>query len=245
MRQIVLDTETTGLNAGLGDRILEIGGVELINRRPTGNHFHRYVNPERAVEEGALRVHGLSNEFLEDKPKFAEVVDELLQFIGGAQLIIHNAPFDVEFLNAELARCRRGKLTDHDVSVIDTLVQARQLHPGRKNSLDALCERYEISNAHRKLHGALLDAQLLAEVYLAMTRGQESLAIEIEEPAPGQSALQRASRAEIKLVVLAATAEELSAHAEVLAGIQKDSKGRCLWLRQTESDADEAASAPA
>lgn len=241
MRQIVLDTETTGLNANLGDRILEIGGVELINRRPTGNHFHRYINPERAVEEGALRVHGLSNEFLDDKPKFAEVVDELLGFVAGAQLIIHNAPFDVEFLNAELARCDRGKLADHDVSVIDTLVQARQLHPGRKNSLDALCERYEISNAHRKLHGALLDAQLLAEVYLAMTRGQESLAIEIEDPTRGQSATARAARAEIRLVVLAATDAELSAHAEVLAAIQKDSKGKCVWLRQPEPDQATAA----
>lgn len=234
MRQIVLDTETTGLNANLGDRVLEIGGVELINRRPSGNHFHRYINPEREVEEGALRVHGLSNEFLEDKPKFAEVVDELLRFIAGAQLVIHNAPFDVEFLNAELARCGRGKLGDHDVSVIDTLVQARQLHPGRKNSLDALCERYEISNAHRKLHGALLDAQLLAEVYLAMTRGQESLAIEIEEPSASARAIVRAARAQIKLVVLAATAEELSVHAEVLASIQKDSKGKCVWLREAE-----------
>ena len=182
MRQIVLDTETTGLNARLGDRIIEIGCIELVNRRPTGNHFHRYLNPEREIEEGALRVHGITNEFLQDKPRFGDIAREFVEYVAGAELIIHNAAFDVEFLNAEFEKARLAPVEKHVSAVLDTLRQARELHPGKKNSLDALCERYQIDHSHRTLHGALLDAQLLAEVYLAMTRGQESLAIELDGP---------------------------------------------------------------
>jgi len=184
MRQIVLDTETTGLNARMGDRIIEIGCVEILNRRLTGNRFHRYLNPEREIEEGALRVHGITAEFLADKPRFAEVARDFLDYVRGAELIIHNAAFDVEFLNIELDRIGSEPIEGQVTGILDTLAQARELHPGRKNSLDALCERYMVENAHRTLHGALLDAELLAEVYLAMTRGQESLAIELERPRP-------------------------------------------------------------
>jgi DNA polymerase-3 subunit epsilon len=237
MRQIVLDTETTGLNAALGDRVIEIGGVELLNRRLTGNHFHRYVNPERDVEEGALRVHGINNDFLQDKPKFAEIARDFLEFIAGAQLVIHNAPFDVEFLNAELARLALGSLDQQCAGVVDTLVQARTLHPGRKNSLDALCERYMIDNAHRTLHGALLDAELLAEVYLAMTRGQESLAIDIDEGRAAARASARTARASVRLVVITAGAQELAVHAQVLESIQRETKGRCVWLAAAEGAA--------
>ena len=230
MRQIVLDTETTGLNARLGDRIIEIGCVELVSRRPTGNHFHRDLNPEREIEEGALRVHGLTAEFLQDKPRFADVAREFLDYIGGAELVIHNAAFDVEFLNAELEKLGHGPLDRHVAGVVDTLRHARDLHPGKKNSLDALCERYQIDHSHRTLHGALLDAQLLAEVYLAMTRGQESLAIELEAPpAPAAIATPGASSGRPRLVVLRATDAESAEHAAVLAGIAKESKGQLVW----------------
>ena len=230
MRQIVLDTETTGLNARLGDRIIEIGCVELVSRRPSGNHFHRYLNPEREIEEGALRVHGLTAEFLHDKPRFADVAREFLDYVGGAELVIHNAAFDVEFLDAELERLGLGPLDRHVAGVVDTLRHARDLHPGKKNSLDALCERYQIDHSHRTLHGALLDAQLLAEVYLAMTRGQESLAIELEAPAaPAAVAAPGMPAERPHLVVLRATDEESAAHASVLAGIAKESKGQLVW----------------
>src|SRR5690606_11071673 len=181
MRQIVLDTETTGLNARLGDRIIEIACVELVNRRLTGNHFHRYINPRRAGEEGALRVHGITDEFLADKPPFEEVVDEFPDYVRGAELIIHNAAFIVELLDMELEKGGRRKLSECVSGVIDTLRHARELHPVKKNSLDALCERSAVDNAMRTLHGALLDADLLDDVYLAMTRGQESLGIDLEE----------------------------------------------------------------
>ncbi len=171
MRQIILDTETTGLNAKSGDRIIEVGCVEMVNRRLTGNNFHYYLNPERDSDPGALAVHGLTTEFLSDKPKFAEIVNELCEFVRDAEIIIHNAPFDIGFLDAELERSGRPKFADHVHSVTDTLVRAKELFPGKRNSLDALCERYGVSNAHRTLHGALLDSELLAEVYLAMTRG--------------------------------------------------------------------------
>lgn len=184
MRQIVLDTETTGLDHRMGDRIIEIGCVELLNRKLTGQRFHRYLNPEREVEAGALAVHGLTNEFLHDKPKFDEVAAEFLDFIQGAELVIHNAGFDVGFLNNELALSQAAPLEQCCAGVVDTLKLARELHPGRKNSLDALCERYAIDNSGRMLHGALLDAELLAEVYLAMTRGQDSLIMELDA-APG------------------------------------------------------------
>jgi DNA polymerase-3 subunit epsilon len=230
MRQIVLDTETTGLNARLGDRIIEIGCVELVNRRPTGNHFHRYVNPEREVEEGALRVHGITNEFLQDKPRFSDIARELVGYLGGAELVIHNAAFDVEFLNAELERLDLGPLDRHVASVVDTLRQARELHPGKKNSLDALCERYQIEHSHRTLHGALLDASLLAEVYLAMTRGQESLAIDLDAAArPAAAEGGRPAGARPRLAVLYASADEAAEHRRVLDQIATESKGRLVW----------------
>ncbi len=180
MRQIVLDTETTGLAAREGHRIIEVGAIEIVGRRVTEHRLHHYVNPERDSDEGALAVHGLTTEFLADKPKFVEIADELLAFVGGAEVIIHNASFDLEFLDEELNRLARPAFTAHCARVTDSLTLARELHPGKRNSLDALCERYGVSNRHRTLHGALLDAGLLAEVYLAMTRGQDSLVIELE-----------------------------------------------------------------
>ena len=184
MRQIILDTETTGLNARLGDRIIEVGCIEMVNRRFTGNNWHRYLNPERAIEEGAKAVHGISEEFLADKPKFRDVATEFLEYIRGAELIIHNAAFDIEFLDAEFGRLAMGKVGDHGITVADTLKMARELHPGKRNSLDALCDRYEINNKHRTLHGALLDAELLAEVYVDLVGARQSqllLASEREE----------------------------------------------------------------
>jgi DNA polymerase-3 subunit epsilon len=230
MRQIVLDTETTGLNPRSGDRIIEIGCVELVNRRLTGNNFHSYINPERDSEEGALAVHGLTTEFLADKPKFAEIADELRDYISGAEIIIHNAPFDVGFLDAEFARVNVPRFAEHVARITDTLVQAKEMHPGKRNSLDALCDRYGVSNAHRALHGALLDAELLAEVYLAMTRGQNSLTIDltIEESASdnGDSGLA-APIADI--IVQQATADELAEHETVMKSLDKEVKGSCLW----------------
>ncbi len=228
-RQIVLDTETTGLNAKLGDRVIEIGCLELLNRRPTGNHFHHYLNPERASEEGAMKVHGISDEFLLDKPRFREIASEFAEYIRDAELIIHNAPFDVEFLEQELALAKLPPLAQHCAGVTDTLKLAKELHPGKKNSLDALCERYGVNNTHRTLHGALLDAELLAEVYLAMTRGQESLVMELEE-APAAECVGGVPVERVRLTLLAATAEELAEHAGVLQDIQKQSKGKCVWL---------------
>jgi DNA polymerase-3 subunit epsilon len=230
MRQIVLDTETTGLNPRSGDRIIEIGCVELVNRRLTGNNFHCYINPERDSEEGALAVHGLTTEFLADKPKFAEIADELRDYISGAEIIIHNAPFDVGFLDAEFARVNVPRFAEHVARITDTLVQAKEMHPGKRNSLDALCDRYGVSNAHRALHGALLDAELLAEVYLAMTRGQNSLTIDltIEESTSdnGDSGLA-APIADI--IVQQATADELAEHETVMKSLDKEVKGSCLW----------------
>ncbi len=235
MRQIVLDTETTGLNARLGDRIIEIGCVELVNRRLSGNHFHRYVNPEREVEEGALRVHGITREFLQDKPRFGDVAREFLEYVRGAELVIHNAAFDVEFLNVELAKLGLEPIETHVAGVIDTLATARELHPGKRNSLDALCERYQIDNSRRTLHGALLDAALLAEAYLAMTRGQESLAIELDA-APGAAAVARAAGGDRPhLSVVFASDAELAEHSRVLESIAKEARGGVVW--RTESAA--------
>lgn len=228
MRQVVLDTETTGLDFRLGDRVIEIGCVELLNRKITGQRFHRYINPEREVEAGALAVHGLSNEFLQDKPRFGEIVAEFLDFIQGAELVIHNAAFDVGFLNNELALQRKSQLEQACAGVVDTLKMARELHPGRRNSLDALCERYTINNSGRTLHGALLDAELLAEVYLAMTRGQESLIMELVAD-PAQSLQAETAAEQPPLRILRASAAELTAHRQVLAEIGKESKGNCLW----------------
>jgi len=230
-RQIVLDTETTGLHARLGDRVLEIGCVELLGRSVSERHFHRYLNPERKIDEGAAKVHGLSEEFLADKPKFAEIAGEFVDYVGGAELIIHNAAFDVEFLDRELSLAGLKKLADYCPSIIDTLAMARELHPGRRNGLDALCERYSISNSHRTLHGALLDARLLAEVYLALTRGQESLMMELDSPSEATVAAARVDAK--KLTVLRATKEEVAAHETILDALDKAAKekGGSLWRR--------------
>ncbi len=227
MRQIVLDTETTGLNARSGDRIIEIGCVEMVNRRLTGNNFHYYINPERDSDPGALAVHGLTTEFLSDKPKFAEIAGELCEFVKDAEIIIHNAPFDLGFLDAEFERLGKPKFAELVLKVTDTLVQAKELYPGKRNSLDALCERYGISNAHRTLHGALLDSELLAEVYLAMTRGQDSLTMDLQVDAAGGAAGAGVAMAEI--LVLAPTEDELAEHEALLHGLDKEAKGACVW----------------
>ncbi len=230
MRQIILDTETTGLNARSGDRIIEIGCVELLNRQLTGNNLHRYVNPERDSEEGALAVHGLTTEFLSDKPKFAEIVDEFLDFVKDAEIIIHNAPFDLGFLDAELERLGLPSFSKHVHSVTDTLVMAKGMYPGKRNSLDALCDRYEISNAHRTLHGALLDSELLAEVYLAMTRGQNSLTIDMmDDHDSGENGSGAAAEPLAEILVLEAGADDLAEHEKVLNTLDKEAKGTCLW----------------
>lgn len=240
MRQIVLDTETTGLNPRTGDRIIEIGCVEMLNRRLTGNNFHRYINPERDSEEGALAVHGLTTAFLSDKPKFAEIFEELREYTRGAQVIIHNAPFDLGFLDAEYKRLGKGSFSGEIASVIDTLVQAKEMYPGKRNSLDALCDRYGISNAHRTLHGALLDSELLAEVYLGMTRGQNSFSIDVGgshgDADSGGAALELLPLAEI--LVRSASEEELAAHELLLNGLDKDAKGTCIW-RQAAAEPTE------
>ena len=229
MRQIVLDTETTGLNARMGDRVIEIGCIELAGRSLTDRRFHHYLNPEREIDEGAVKVHGLTLEFLSDKPRFAEIVDEFLAFVKGAHLIIHNAAFDVEFLDRELGLLKRGSLKSYVSGVIDTLPMARELHPGKRNTLDALCDRYGVDNTGRTLHGALKDASLLADVYLAMTRGQESLIVEEDSPAPGMAGAVRIDAS--GLAVLRASAEELAEHEKVLGAIDKESKGKTVWRR--------------
>ncbi len=234
MRQIVLDTETTGLNPRTGDRVIEVGCVELHNRMLTGNNFHRYINPERDSEEGALAVHGLTTEFLRDKPKFAEIAAELRDYIQGAEVIIHNAPFDLGFLNNEFKLLGLPTFTEHCSGVIDTLVNAKEMRPGKRNSLDALCDHYGVSNSHRKLHGALLDAELLADVYLSMTRGQNSLSMDLEEEvADGGGLLEAVALAEV--IVLSADAEELAAHDSLLGGLDKAVKGSCIWRTYAEA----------
>jgi len=235
MRQIVLDTETTGLNPRSGDRIIEVGCVELLNRRLTGNNFHRYVNPERDSEEGALAVHGLTTEFLSDKPKFAEIAAELRDYVAGAEVIIHNAPFDTAFLDAEFERLGLRAFATQVAAVTDSLAQAKEMHPGKRNSLDALCDRYGISNAHRTLHGALLDAELLAEVYLAMTRGQNSLTMDLgtsPQQADASDIAEPAPAAEV--ILLRAIEDELAEHQAILASIDKETKGQCVWLAEAE-----------
>ena len=228
-RLIMLDTETTGLNARLGDRVIEIGCVELLSRRVTDRTFHSFVNPEREIEEGAARVHGIDREFLADKPKFAAIAAEFLDYVRGAELVIHNAEFDVEFLDRELALAGFGKLTEYVSGVVDSLAMARELHPAKKNSLDALCERYMVDNSHRTLHGALLDARLLAEVYLAMTRGQESLVMELETPAAMAIA---AARIDVSLlIVVRASADEAAAHERYLDSLEKETNSPALWRR--------------
>ena len=237
IRQIFLDTETTGLEPTLGHRIIEIGCVELANRSLTGRHFHRYLNPEREIEKGALEIHGLTNEFLLDKPKFKEIVEELLEFVKGAELIIHNAPFDLAFLNYELSLLSLSSLEKTYANVIDTLKMAKDLHPGKKNNLNALCERYRVDNSRRTLHGALLDAQILAEVYLCMTRGQESLIIELEKTPVLQTVAKEKPVAREPLFVLNASMEEMVLHQQILEQINKHSKGKRLWPSGVEQQA--------
>jgi len=230
VRQVVIDTETTGLEVGKGHRIVEIGCVELLERRPTGREFHRYLNPQRAMDEGARAVSGISDEFLVDKPLFAEIVVELLQFIDGAELVAHNAAFDIGFLDAELARLDMPARIAERTSVLDTLALAREKYPGQKNSLDALCKRLGVDNSHRDLHGALLDAQLLVDVYLAMTAGQGDLGLDVRDTT--QILVRRATldvSARPALRVRHADDDELAAHAARLEAIAKASKGRCLW----------------
>jgi len=234
-RQIVLDTETTGLNPKLGDRIIEIGCVEIVDRRISERHFHAYVNPEREIDEGASRVHGLTREDLASKPKFPEIAPAFLDFVRGAELIIHNADFDVEFLDQELALSNLGRLNDHVEKISDTLALARESHPGKKNSLDALCERYFIDHSNRTLHGALLDARLLAECYLAMTRGQESLVMELETPAAAAAALAALHVDVSNLIVLPALPEEVALHEKYIDGMAKDAKVESLWRRILKS----------
>jgi DNA polymerase-3 subunit epsilon len=238
MRQIVLDTETTGLNARSGDRVIEVGCVELMNRRLTGNNFHSYINPERDSEPGALAVHGLTTEFLSDKPKFAEIANELCEYLKDAEIIIHNAQFDIGFLDAEFARLQLPKFVTQFGDPIDTLIRAKEMHPGKRNSLDALCDRYGISNAHRTLHGALLDSELLAEVYLAMTRGQNSLTIDHDDaPADGADGETHDAIPLAEVLVLAASADELSEHEASLDKLDKEAKGQCVWRALAAAEA--------
>lgn len=235
IRQIVLDTETTGLEPSQGHRIIEIGAVEIVGRKQTRNHYHQYLQPDRESDEAALNVHGITTDFLADKPRFADTVEEFLDYVKGAQLIIHNAPFDVGFINSELKKLgpQWGKIEDY-CSILDSLVMAREKHPGQKNNLDALCRRYDINNAHRELHGALLDSEILADVYLAMTGGQVSLGLGAEsDGADGGrkgAVIRRLPASRPKLNVLRASDDELSAHEKRLETIQKVSDGKCVWL---------------
>jgi DNA polymerase III subunit epsilon len=229
MRQIVLDTETTGLSAESGDRIIEIGCVEMVDRKLTGKNLHFYLNPGRDSHEDALKVHGIRNEFLKDKPQFSAIADELMAYLEGAELIIHNAPFDLSFLNKELSLTGRAPVKDFVAGVIDSLMMAKELFPGKRNSLDALCDRLEVDNSGRTLHGALLDAELLADVYINLTRGQNSLVMdEAPEPEPGEPAHAIDLRS-IELPLLTANEQECAAHESLLAGIDKASKGKTIW----------------
>jgi DNA polymerase-3 subunit epsilon len=240
-RQVVLDTETTGLDPNQGHRIIEIACVEMMNRRVTRNTFYKRIHPERAIDEGATNVHGIRLEDLEYEPKFAEIADDFLSYVEGAELIIHNAPFDVGFLNAELARLKKPPITER-CTVTDTLAMARELHPGRKNTLDALCERYEIDNSARTFHGALLDAELLAEVYVAMTRGQDSLAIGLDAVATDQKAIAPvAVQRPARLKVVRAGDEELKQHAGIVERLQKSSGGKAVWATLMPPPAPEKA----
>ncbi|MEW6097649.1 MAG: DNA polymerase III subunit epsilon [Pseudomonadota bacterium] len=229
LRQIFLDTETTGLSPESGDRIIEIGCVEMVNRRLTGNNKHFYINPERRNSEDAVKIHGLTDEFLADKPVFSAIADELLEYLAGAEIIIHNASFDVGFLDAELRRLGKGKFETYVARITDSLLMAREMFPGKSNSLDALCKRLEVDNSGRTLHGALLDAGLLAEVYIQMTRGQESLVIEEEEAAAEEIVVEKVDLAAFTLPVLLADASERAAHEAVLADLDKSSNGKTLW----------------
>ena len=236
MRQVVLDTETTGLEPSQGHRIIEIGGVELVDRKLTGRHYHQYINPDREVDAGAIEVHGITNEFLADKPRFAQIAGEFVDFINGAELVIHNAPFDVGFIDYEFKRLEAdspGTVADH-CEVVDTLVMARQKHPGQRNNLDALCQRYEVDNSQRDLHGALLDAEILADVYLLMTGGQTNLLLSADDTdstggTASDTGIRRLAAGRPSLKVIAANAEELAAHEQRLKEIDKASSGNTLW----------------
>jgi DNA polymerase III subunit epsilon len=231
-RQIFLDTETTGLEVTQGHRVIELAGVEMVNRRFTKRNFHRYLNPEREIDPGAQQIHGISSEFLADKPRFADIADAFLEYVGDAELVIHNAAFDVGFLNAELRLAGHPPLDQYAGSkrpIVDTWKLAKEQFPGKKNSLDALCERFEVDNSARTLHGALLDAELLAEVYLALTRGQDSLDIGLAAaPVKGVPVVPAVRPAGLK--VLRATVEELNAHAKVIDGLQQASGGKAVWV---------------
>jgi DNA polymerase-3 subunit epsilon len=229
MRQVILDTETTGLNPATGDRIIEIGCVEVIDRRLTDRTFHYYVNPERDIDAGAFAVHGLSREFLSDKPLFGNIVEQLIEFVDGSEIVIHNAAFDLGFLDNEFALLKRPPFRGLAVKVIDTLLDARQMFPGKRNSLDALCDRFNISNEHRTLHGALLDAQLLAEVYIAMTRGQEDLSIDLIDYTVGTDSSGHIKALPSDLKIITANAEDLVQHEKILADIAKASKKDPVW----------------
>ena len=236
MRQIVLDTETTGIDPKEGHRIIEIGCVEVVNRRLTGNHFHVYINPGRHIEQEAIEVHGITNEFLADKPTFSQVAQEFVSFIKGAQLVIHNAPFDVGFMDHEfgMEASTKGVITNQICDVLDTLTLARQMHPGQKNNLDALCKRYGIDNSHRTLHGALLDAEILTDVYLLMTGGQTKLKLASSSGSDADStAIRRINRSANKLKVIKASADEITQH-EARLDIVEKAGGKCLWRPQPE-----------
>ena len=235
MRQIVLDTETPGLEPEQGHRIIEIGCVELMERRPTGNNFHVYLQPDREIDAAAVEVHGITNEFLADKPRFADIAGDLMTYLQGAELVIHNAPFDVGFLDAELARIDGFGKVDECCGVLDTLVMARKRHPGQRNSLDALCGRYDIDNSRRDKHGALLDAEILADVYLAMSGGQRTLSLDaaaVSERSDGRRAgIRRVAREAVNLVVVEASSEELDAHQARLQAIDQACGGEAVWRR--------------
>jgi DNA polymerase-3 subunit epsilon len=237
-RQVVLDTETTGISTADDHRIIEIGCVELINRRLTGETFHQYINPKREIDAGAMEVHGITNEFLEDKPVFEEIMDDFLQFIDGAELIIHNAAFDVGFIDHELNKVKTESRRVNDIcTVLDTLKLARDKHPGQKNNLDALCKRYDVDNSNRELHGALLDSEILADVYLAMTGGQVSLSLaadaDVEQKKEGESAIKLQKRGPLK--VIKANEQELAEHQSTLERLDKVSGGECIWLKGVDN----------
>jgi len=229
MRQIVLDTETTGLSAENGDRIIEIGCVELLGRKITGNHFHHYLNPQRDSHEDALKVHGISNEFLRDKPEFSVIASDFLNFIAGAEIIIHNASFDIGFLNKELERLNLGRLTEHVAGVTDTLSMAKEMFPGKRNSLDALCDRLGVNNAARTLHGALLDAELLADVYICLTRGQNALLIQEDSQDQVHHENADIDLSQFDLPVIASTEQEITEHSNAMATLSKSSGGHVVW----------------
>ncbi|MBU3647557.1 MAG: DNA polymerase III subunit epsilon [Limnohabitans sp.] len=235
MRQIFLDTETTGLSPDEGDRVVEIGCVELLNRKLTGNNLHFYLNPERDSHEEALRVHGLTTEFLSDKPKFAEVMAQLLDYVEGAEIIIHNAPFDVGFLNKELELQGRPAFTTYVASITDSLAMAKEMFPGKRNSLDSLCDRLEVDNSGRKLHGALLDAELLADVYINMTRGQDALLMDVDSGDAQAGATEQMDLSRFQLPIIAASEQEAEQHEAVLAQLDKSSGGKTVWRTAAES----------